>query len=878
VSSSSTLLATKLLIPVRRPNLVPRPHLIDRLDRGWYAGHKLTVVCASAGYGKTTLVTEWLHNAKCPVAWLSLDEQDNDPARFLGYVIAALRQIDAGVGAATEALLQSPQPPPPEMVLTSLINDLATISSPFILALDDYHVIHTAAIHQQHAFLLEHQPPCMHQVIVTREDPPLPISRLRARGQVEELRQDDLRFTLAEAAEFLHSVMGLDLAADDVAALESRTEGWAAGLQLAALSLQERGDVRSFVQAFAGSNRYVLDYLFDEVLRQQAVAVQDFLLQTSILDRLCAPLCEAVTGRSDSQQLLHTFEQANLFIVPLDQDRTWYRYHHLFSDLLRHRLRTTQTQSEALLHRRASEWHEAAGHLPEAIQHALSAADWERAAKLISQVSRNIVGRGEIVTLLHWCRALPDEVLRAQPVLCLDYSWSLILAGQHDAAESHLRTIEQVAQDDVVLLGETLSAQAQIARTKGDYERTIELAQRALSLLPQADPQPRSLAALTLGLAYSDCGNMRDAEQAFMEADRAAQQAGGDSVRLMALAFLSSIQAARGHLHRAAEMARQALQLGRGLPALASVHSMLGALCYEWNDLDAAVKHVQQALELGRQGGHLEVILTAYHGLAWMKQSQGDAAAANAALQIADDLVREANAPPIARASNASVHVTIALAQGDVAAAAHWAAQITTDAADASGLLRGFAQARLLLAQNEKAAAAELLDKLHAAVAQMGRQSAVIAARMLQALAAPTVTDALAFLSEALALTEAEGYVRTFVDEGEPMAVLLRQAAAKGIAPDYVARLLSAFELNAEEHPVSPAPPIGTPSPLVEPLSERELEVLRLMAAGLSNHEIADKLIISTGTVKSHVHSILGKLDARDRTQAVLKAQELKLL
>jgi LuxR family transcriptional regulator, maltose regulon positive regulatory protein len=898
VSSSSTLLATKLLLPVRRPNLVLRPQLIDRLDRGLHAGHtKVTVICASAGYGKTTLVTEWLHNAQYPVAWLSLDEQDNDPARFLAYLIAALRQIDAGLGANTEALLQSPQPPPPEMVLTSLINDLAAIASPFILALDDYHVIHTAAIHQQHAFLLEHQPSHMHQVIVTREDPPLPISRLRARGQVEELRQDDLRFTLAEAAEFLHRVMGLDLAADDVAALESRTEGWAAGLQLAALSLQERGalrgDVRSFVQAFAGSNRYVLDYLFDEVLLQQSTDIQEFLLQTSILDRLCAPLCEAVTGRGDSQQLLQTLDQANLFIVPLDQARTWYRYHHLFSDLLRHRLRTTQAQShqktgivpaEALLHRRASQWHEAVGNLPDAIQHALAASDWERAATLISQVSRNMVGRGEIVTLLQWCRALPDEALRAQPVLCLDYSWSLILAGQHDAAESYLRYIEQAVQDDVVLLGETLSAQAQIARTKGDYARTIELAQRALSLLPQTEPQPRSLAALTLGLAYSDCGNMPEAEQAFMEADRAAQQAGGDSVRLMALAFLSSIQAARGHLHRAAEMARQALQLGRGLPALASVHSMLGALLYEWNDLDAAVEHVQQAIELGRQGGHLEVILTAYHGLAWMKQAEGDASAANAALQTADDLAREANAPPIARASNAAVHVTLALAQGDVAAAAHWVDQITTDSADASGLLRGFARARLLLAQNDKAAAAELLEKLHAEVVQMGRQSAVIEARKLQALAAPTITDGLAFLTEALTLTQVEGYVRTFIDEGEPMAVLLRQAATKGIAPDYVARLLSAFEPTMKERPVSPAPPIGAPTSLgaatslVEPLSERELEVLRLMAAGLSNHEIADKLIISTGTVKSHVHSILGKLDARDRTQAVLKAQELKLV
>ncbi|MFN8598092.1 MAG: LuxR C-terminal-related transcriptional regulator [Anaerolineae bacterium] len=873
------LLATKLHIPRARLNLVQRPRLISRLDQGLQAGHKLSLVCAPAGFGKTTVVTEWLSRIDRAVAWLSLDEHDNDPARFLAYLITALQQIDTGLGVAVGTLLQATPPPPPEMVLTSLINDVTTLSVPFILALDDYQSIDMAAIHQQLVFLLEHQPPQLHLVVLSREDPPLSLPRLRARNQISEIRQDDLRFTADEAAEFLHAVMKLDLPIDDITLLEHRTEGWAVGLQLAALSLRSQTDTHSFVQAFAGSNRYILDYLFEEVLRRQSTEVQDFLLQTSILDRQCAPLCEAVTGRSDSQQLLHTFEQANLFIVPLDQDRTWYRYHHLFSDLLRHRLRTTQPQSVAALHRRASEWHEAAGNLPETIHHALSASDWERAENLIARVSREMVGRGEIVTLLQWCRALPDEALRANPVLCLDYSWSLILAGQHAAAETYLQHVEQVAHDDVVLLGETLSAQAQIARTKGDYARTIELAQRALSLLPQTEAQSRSLAALTLGLAYADCGKMLEAEQAFIEADHAAQQAGGDSVRLFALAFLSSIQAARGNLHRAAEMARQALQLGHGLPTTASVHSILSALCYEWNDLSVAADHARQAIELSQLGGHLEVLLTSYRGLAWIKQAQGDTAAANAALQTADDLAHQADAPPVARASNAAVHVTLALAQGDLAAATHWVDQIETEfSADASGLLHRFAQARLLLAQNDKAAAAKLLERLYVEVVQAGRQSLMIEVRVLQGLAAPTTSDALAFLSETLALTQTEGYVRTFVDEGEPMKALLRHAAARGIAPDYVTKLLRVFESAIETPSVSPAPPIGTPSPLVEPLSERELEVLRLMAAGLSNNEIADKLIIGKGTVKTHVHSILGKLDARDRTQAVIKAQELKLV
>ena len=878
--SASTLLATKLQIPPRRPALVPRPHLIDHLDRGLRAGHKLSLVCAPAGFGKTTLVTEWLRGLKHPVAWLSLDEGDNDPARFLAYLIAALRQAHIDIGDTVEALLQSAQPPAPEIALTSLINEIASIPTPLVLALDDYHVIQAPAIHEQHVFLLEHQPPHMHQVILTREDPPLPVSRLRARDQVGEIRQDDLRFTFEETAEFLKKVMRLDMSSDEIAVLERRTEGWPAGLQLAALSMRGQADVRGFVQAFVGSDRYILDYLFEEILRRKSGDVQDFLLQTSVLNRLSAPLCDAVTGRTDSQALLEALEHANLFVVPLDPSRTWYRYHHLFGDLLRHRLRTANVEPEALLHQRASQWYEAEGNLPDAIHHALAASDWERAAKLISQVSRTIFGRGEIVTLLRWCQALPDDALRAQPRLCLDYSWTLILAGQHDAAESYLGYLEQIALDDVALLGETLSAQAQIARAKGDYARTIELSQMALSLLPQTDLDPRSMAALTLGLAYSDCGNLTQAEQAFTEAEQAARQTGNGPVRLTALAFLSSIQAARGQLHRAADVARQALQLGRGTPALAPVHSMMSTLFYEWNDLESAAEHAQQAIELSQLGGHLEVRLSAYYVLARVRQARGEASAASAALHTAHELAREADAPAIARAGNAAGHVLIALAQGDLATATHWAEQVKKEAgaSDPAGFLKGFIQAHLLLAQNEKAAAAEVLEGLHAVAVQAGRQSMIIEVRALQALAAPTSTDALGFLTDTLALTQPEGYVRTFIDKGEPMAILLRQAAAQGIAPGYVARLLSAFEAEAQARGPSPMPSSAPTTSLVEPLSERELEVLRLIAAGLSNHEIADKLIIGVGTVKSHVHSILGKLNARDRAQAVIKAKESKLL
>jgi len=901
------LLQTKLYIPPVRPELVPRPRLIERLNAG--LNRKLTLISAPAGFGKTTLLTEWIHGRgevtspsgsgvppPLQATWLSLDENDNDPARFVTYLLAALQRIDPNVGQAAQAMLQSPQPPTPEPFLTSLINDIAATPHPFVLVLDDYHLISAPPIHQQLAFLLGHQPPSMHLVIATREDPPLPLSRLRARGQMVDIRQADLKFAEEETADFLRRVMQLELSSVDVSALHRRTEGWIAGLRLAALSLQGRDDVQRRVQSFSGSHRYILDYLADEVLQQRPKGTKDFLLQTSILNRLSGPLCDAVTGQTDGQATLERLEQASLFIVPLDDERRWYRYHRLFADLLRHRLGRAHRDLVPELHHRASQWYEAEGFPADAVQHALAGSDWELAATLIHDVSESMLKSGEVTTLLAWLQALPDEEMRARPQLCLSYSWALVLTGQIDAAESYLGQAEQTAQDAPALLGEIIAAQAYIARARGDDRRTIELSQRALSLLPQADLLSRSVVAVNLGIAHWSSGHVTEAEQALTEADHAAQQSGNHYARLTALSFLGTIQAARSRLHRAAELYRQAIQLGEQSPATALAHNELSALLYEWNDLEAAADHLHRGIELGQRGGNVEVQIGGYRTLARVKQARGDAPAALHALQKAHQLARDSDVPPLMRARNAACHVQIALAQDDTATAIRWAEQATEDA-DASPFypLLGLTQARLLVARNEQAAAAEQLAKWYETAVRAGWQYGVVEVRALQALAAPTPTAALVFLADALTLAQAEGYIRTFVDKGEPMRLLISdfrlriEEQARHVDGQnlqrlsaYVAKLLAAFEAEPQERrrpemaPIPSAPPPA--QPLIEPLSERELEVLPLLVEGWTYYEIAQTLCVSVNTIKTHLKNIYGKLGVHNRREAAAKARELDLL
>lgn len=869
-------LITKLCPPRVRPDLVRRPHLSERLKEG--LDRRLTLVCAPAGFGKTTLVADWLNSLEHPFAWLALDEGDNDPTRFLTYLVAAFQIVARNIGRSARAMLQAPQPALPEALLTDLINDIAATSSSFVVVLDDYHLIQRLPIHELLAFLLEHQPPDMHLVIVSREDPPFPLSRLRARGQMTEIRRSDLRFTEEETAEFLERVMRLDLSLGNVAALHLRTEGWVAGLQLVALSLSGRDDVGRLVESFTGSHRYILDYLIEEVFENQSREVQDFLLRTSILDRFTASLCDRVADRSDSRDVLLSLEHANLFIVPLDESREWYRYHHLFAELLRHRLALGGREQISRLHRLASGWYADNGFSGEAIDHALAASDWGRAAALITDVEGQMLKRGEVVTLLGWLRALPDDELRGHAELYPSYSWALILTGQLDPAEALLAEAERVTQANggpdgqPDLLADIVAAQAHIARTRGDDPRTIELSQRALSLLPEDNLASRSVVAVNLGIAHWGSGHLSEAEQTLMEAEHAAQQSGNHYARLMALGFLGVVQAAQGRLHEAAERLRQAIRVGRGSPPTALACDQLGAVLYEWNDLEGAADQLRRGIELGARSGNVEIRIGGYRLLARLRQAQGDASGALEALRRGDRLVRETDVSSQMRARNAVCHVRIALAQGDLPAATRWAERVTEDADDSPFYpLLGLTAARLLLARNEKAAATEQLERWYDAVVGAGWQFGVVEVRALQALAAPTRDEALAFLADAPALAEPEGFVRTFVEKGEPMADLLRQAGAQGTAPEYARRLLEAFSRT----PISVRP---VSQPLVEPLSDRELEVLRLLVDHRTNLEIAQELFISVNTVKTHLKNVYGKLSVHGRQEAVAEARELGLL
>jgi LuxR family maltose regulon positive regulatory protein len=892
------LLTTKLYIPAVRPELVSRPRLIERLNERLY--RKLTLVSAPAGFGKTTLLSEWVRNCGCPVAWVSLDERDNDLTRYMTYFMAALQTIEVDMGQGVLSAFQAPKPPPIESVLTGLLNEIAAVQEPFALVLDDYHVIKAQPIHDALTFLLDHLPPQMHLVIATRVDPPLPIARLRGRGQLTELRATDLRFTLDEVAEFLNQVMGLELSAEDVAALVSRTEGWIAGLQMAAVSMQGREDIASFIRAFTGSSRYILDYLVEEVLQRQTDSVQTFLLQTAILDRLTGPLCDALTGQDDGQVTLDSMERSNLFIVPLGEERRWYRYHHLFAELLRQRLHEAYPNQVPILHRRASKWYEQNGLAAAAIDHALSAGDLERAAHLIEQAAEPTLMRSEFATFLSWVEALSDDVIRARPLLCIYHAWALVLSGHPlDAAESRLQdAIEADTENSVA--GEVAAFRAWTAALRGDTRHSTELSQRALELLPAESLFLRSIVAGRLGLVYMWSGDIVAAFQAFEEAARIGQKAGNLMVAAIALRRLAQLRVMQGRLSEAKAFCEQALELtvdgrGRRLPIAGLVLIVLGELLREWNDLEAAARHLIEGIELIKQWGEIGAF-DGYVALARVKQAQGDVDGAHEEIQKAQQLAIQFDASEVDDVFVALHQARLWVAQGNLKAAIRWTEErglILNRVGEVEGLdrdveseegsrysplvhtLEYITLARLCIARDRPGEALEVLASLLQAAETAGWMGYVIEILALQALALQGQGDilpAVTALERALSLAEPEGYVRIFVDEGEPMAELLRHAASRGIAPIYVAKLLAAFEV--EGLAVSPS----NLQPLIEPLSERELEVLQFLTTHLSSTEIADELVISVHTVRSHIKSIYSKLNVHSRMDAVQRAKELELL
>jgi LuxR family transcriptional regulator, maltose regulon positive regulatory protein len=878
------ILATKLYIPPLRPHVVIRPRLIERLNEGLH--RKLTLIAAPAGFGKTTLVSAWVAGCDRQVAWLSLDQGESDPTLFLTYLVAALQTIAPTIGEGVLGVLQSPQPPPTASILTTLLNEITTIKDQFVLVLDDYHVIDAKAVDQALTFLLDHLPSQMHLVIATREDPPLPLARLRARDHLIEVRAGDLRFTPSEAAEFLNQGMGLHLEAQDIARLSRRTEGWIVGLQLAAISLQGQQDAASFIRSFTGSHHFVLDYLMEEVLGQQDARLQTFLLRTSILDHLCGPLCDAVLmdPSVSGRETLESIEHANLFLVPLDNERRWYRYHQLFADLLRQRLHQITTSSPgderdgvAELHRRASQWFEDNGLEIEAFHHAVAAHDIERAERLIAGKGMPLQFRGAMISVLNWLESLPTTIVDARPSLWVTYASALTMTGHPiSGVEEKLQAAEAALQeaepDDKTrdLVGHIAAIRAMLAVPANQVETILAQSRRALEYLHPNNLALRATAAWTLGYAYQLQGDRAAARGAYTEVIALSQASGNIMVTIAATTCLGQVQEAENQLSLAAESYRRVLQLAGDppWPAACEAYLDLARVCYQWNDLDAAEQHGQQSFQLAMQMESVDTPAACGVLLARLKLAQGDVASATALLAKAEQFVRQHHfmhwMPEVAAAQ-----VLTLLRQGHLTAAAHLAQ--THDLP--------LSQARVHLAQGDPSAALAVLEPLRQQAEAKGWQDERLKVLVLQAVALQAHGEkdqAVHLLSDALALAEPGGFIRLFVDEGPPMAHLLSAAAAQGRMPDYTGKLLAACEANAHKgEDTSPRPPT---QPLIEPLSPRELEVLQLMAAGRSDQEMSERLFLALSTVKGHNRKIFGKLQVQRRTEAVARARELGLL
>jgi LuxR family maltose regulon positive regulatory protein len=878
------LLATKLYLPPPRQNSVLRPRLIERLDAGLQ--HGLTLISAPAGFGKTTLLSQWLAGCGRPVAWLSLDDGESDPGRFLAYFVAALQTAAPTVGAGLPAALLSPQPPSAETTLTSLINDLAALAHPVVLVLDDYHSLDSRPVDQAVAFLVEHLPPQLHLVIVTREDPPLPLARLRARGQLTELRAADLRLTPDEAARFLTQVMRLDLSVDEVRALEARTEGWVAGLQLAALSLREREDVPGFIREFAGDNRYIVDYLVEEVVQRLPDQIQTFLLQTSMLDRLCGPLCDAVLRdpAMSGQAILAYIEQANLFLIPLDNERRWYRYHHLFADMLRQRLHRRgaagpgdAVEQVRVAHERASFWYEAQGLEIEAFQHAAAANDLARAERLIEGAGMPLQFRGASAPVRTWLASLPRASLEARPSLWVTYASTLLLGGQHTAVEPNLQGAEAalrasgLSDQNRDLVGRIASLRATLAVMQHDAAAIMRQSQRALEYLHPDNLSIRTATTWTLGYAYQLQGDRAAASQAYRDTIATATSAGDSIYTIAATINLAQLQEADNQLALATGTYRRALHLAGDPPEPIACEAYLGLarIAYQQNDLDAAQEYGQLCLQLTRRMEGVDTSASYALLLARLQLAQGDLDGAAAVLDTGEAFVRQHGfvfrIPEIAAAQ-----VLVLLRQGHLATAAQLAQTHELP----------LSQARVHLAQGDPHRALALLEPLRQRAEAQGWADERLAMLALEAVvlrSAGEAGKALRVLGSALALAKPEGFIRSFVDEGAPMARLLAEALAAGVEPTYARRLLAAFPV-AEPAPRSAPPQRDRDGALLEPLSEREREVLQLIAEGLSNQDVAARLYLSLHTVKVHARNIYAKLGVTSRTQAVARGRALGVL
>jgi LuxR family maltose regulon positive regulatory protein len=915
MSGQDVLLATKLHVPRRRPGFVPRPRLVGRLEEGLARG--LVLICAPAGSGKTVLLADWARHGGRPVAWLSLDVSDNDPARFWRHVVAALGQARPGIGELAGPVLGPLEASSPDGLVMALINELAADprEDELLLVLDDYHLIDSQPVHGSLLFLLEHLPPGLRMVLASRSDPPLSLARLRAGGQLAELRAAELRFTADEAAALLREAIGADLPGTAVATLTARTEGWAAGLQLAGLSLRGQADTAGFVAAFSGSHRYILDYLTGEVLERQNPQVREFLLETSVLERLTGELCDAVTGRAGSQAMLADIERAGLFLVPLDEVRGWWRYHHLFADLLRARLQAEQPGRVPALHRAAAAWCQEHDLADDAVRHALAAGEAAWAARLVERHVEELLGRSEGVTLRRWLSALPAQAVRARPRLCLAQAYGAAQGFQLEALEALLDDAERAfavsgdepyepslgpPQGDSVLANVPAGIaflRASLARLRGDAALAAGYNRQALARLGEDDWFMRSFVHWSQAVTDWLDGRLGPAERGLAEvlAERRAVGALFAGFLPMRVWYdLGEVQRAQGNLDAALATYRQALDTfgESSQPALTGpAHVGLAQVLYERNELTAALDHATRGVTLCRQLAFTSALATGLAIVGRIRHAQGDAAGA---LEAMGEAGQAGLSPQVITLFNPvpSQRARLLLAQGDTAAAARWTQQRDLRPDDEPGYPQErdyLVLARVLLAQDRPGQALTLLDQLLAPAATGGRIGSVIEIRALQALAHQASRDepaAMAALVEALTLSCPQGHVRVFADEGPPMGALLgqlvaahraKQAPARRIPLSCLARLVQAFDGNLNAA-AALRPELGTVPGLIEPLTGRELEVLRLLAAGKSNQRIAHDLFVALDTVKKHVTHVLGKLGAANRTEAVARARDLGLI
>jgi LuxR family transcriptional regulator, maltose regulon positive regulatory protein len=882
------LLRTKLMPPPGHGHLVTRDRLIRNMTDGTRL--PLTLVVAPAGSGKTSLVRSWRASdagQSTPLAWVALDEHDNDPVRFWRYAIAALETLEPDLGESARSYLDAHQGASVQPALVSLINALAELDGHLVLALDDYHVIGSTDIHEQLTFLIENLPATLRLLLISRADPPLPLARWRARGQMLEIRDADLRFTDAEASDLLGADLTAELDHQQVAALTERTEGWAAGLHLAALALRSRDDPDDFLQTFSGSHHYVLTYLAEDVIDHQPPEVQTFLLNTSILDQLSGSLCDAVNEGQGGADVLTYLVSINLFTTPLDDSGTWYRYHHLFADVLRHRLRQRHPEIIPELHRRASAWYNNNGLTTQAIDHALKAGDTDLAARLIQSVSRDTLTRGEARLVRRWLDSLPPETLNRSMRMLLAGGWSQLLTGPVDEVERWITAAENARANDPDVdeedfLGEVAAMKALVYSFKGKVNETIAQAEEALKHITDADVGIRGLVAMSLGQAHRFNGNDEASAKAYREAIQLGLQSNNLYTAIDSMADLGVVLMRRGKLREANEMFRRAQQelIERNathLPVAGAVATIWPEILYEMNDAESSQTLAQRGLELGIQGAKSDLILNGHRSLGsayWLMGRWDEAIEENRRSAEVSRAYGLVHTTVVTEARIAHIEFT----RGNLKAAQEWAATYRHDP-DLPGFAREVSElmlARICIASGDPGSALTILEPLEQPAREVGRIRSLMPILNLQALAHNALGDqdtALNKLGDSLGYAAPEGFISLFLNEGEAMSALLRVAVAHGIQTSFASELLALFDRRDPTDDTAPGQ-----QDLIEPLSDREQAVLRLMCAGLSAPEIANELYVAASTVRTHLKNIYRKLDVHSRDQAIARAGELNLV